>query len=57
MSTDKANKLAISMHYFLPPPFTVESDKNPLTWIDDQSEVHENTSAIYSQYLHALLGS
>ena len=29
MPTDKANKLAISIHYYLPPQFTVESDEQP----------------------------
>ncbi|MBR3672863.1 MAG: glycoside hydrolase family 5 protein [Clostridia bacterium] len=43
MPTDKANKLAISIHYYLPPQFTVESDKNPWTWTDDQGVVHEIT--------------
>ena len=43
MPTDKANKLAISIHYYLPPQFTVESDKEPWTWTDDQGEVHEIT--------------
>ena len=43
MPTDKADKLAISIHYYLPPQFTVESDKNPWTWTDDQGVVHEIT--------------
>mgnify|MGYP002624260009 FL=1 len=43
MPEDKANKLAISIHYYLPPQFTVESDKNPWTWTDDQGVVHEIT--------------
>ena len=43
MPKDKANKLAISIHYYLPPQFTVESDKNPWTWTDDQGVVHEIT--------------
>ena len=43
MPTDKANKLAISIHYYLPPQFTVESDKNPWTWTDEQGVVHEIT--------------
>jgi endoglucanase len=43
MPTDKANKLAISIHYYLPPQFTVESDEEPWTWTDDQGTVHEIT--------------
>jgi endoglucanase len=47
MPTDKANKLAISIHYYLPPQFAVESDKNPWTWTDDQGVVHEITPLKY----------
>ena len=43
MPTDKAKKLAISIHYYLPPQFTVEADDNPWTWTDDQGVVHEIT--------------
>jgi hypothetical protein len=43
MPTDKANKLAISIHYYLPPQFTVEADDKPWTWTDDQGVVHEIT--------------
>ena len=43
MPTDKAKKLAISIHYYLPPQFTVESDEQPWTWTDDQGVVHEIT--------------
>ena len=43
MPKDKANKLAISIHYYLPAQFTVESDKNPWTWTDDQGVEHEIT--------------
>jgi endoglucanase len=43
MPTDKAKKLAISIHYYLPPQFTVESDEKPWTWTDDQGTVHEIT--------------
>ena len=43
MPTDKAKKLAISIHYYLPPQFTVESDEEPWTWTDEQGLVHEIT--------------
>ena len=40
MPTDKANMLAVSIHYYLPSQFCVESDKNPWTWTDDQGQTH-----------------
>ena len=40
---DSANMFAISIHYYLPSQFTVESDKNPWTWTDDNGIVHEIT--------------
>ena len=40
MPTDKENMLAVSIHYYLPSQFCVESDKNPWTWTDDKGEVH-----------------
>ena len=40
MPTDKAKKLAISIHYYLPPQFAVESDTDPWTWNDEQGLVH-----------------
>ena len=43
MPTDSANMLAVSIHYYLPPQFTVESDKNPWTWTDENGVVHEIT--------------
>ena len=35
--------LAVDIHYYLPPQFTVESDKNPWTWTDENGVVHEIT--------------
>ena len=32
---DPSNKLAISVHYYFPPTFTLESDRNPWTFIHD----------------------
>ncbi len=43
MPKDSANMLAISIHYYLPPQFAVESDKEPWTWTDDQGVEHEIT--------------
>lgn len=43
MPTDKAKMLAVSIHYYLPPQFAVESDKNPWTWTDEAGAVHEIT--------------
>ena len=43
LPTDPANMLAVDIHYYLPPQFTVESDKNPWTWTDDEGIVHEIT--------------
>jgi len=37
---DPSNKLAISVHYYYPQTFTLESDRNPWTYIQD-SVVHE----------------
>lgn len=37
---DLANMLAVSIHYYLPARFTVESDKKPWTWTDAEGEVH-----------------
>ena len=43
MPTDKANNLAVSIHYYLPPQFTIESDRNPWTYIDDKGKVQKIT--------------
>ena len=40
LPTDPANMLAVSIHYYLPSQFTVESDKNPWTWTDEDGVVH-----------------
>ena len=37
---DPSNKLAISVHYYFPQTFTLESDRNPWTFIQD-SKVYE----------------
>ena len=43
MPAYKSNKLAISIHYCLPPQFAVEDDDYPWTWNDDQGVIHEIT--------------
>ena len=43
MPTDKANNLAVSIHYYTPEQFTIESDRNPWTYIDDKGLVQKIT--------------
>ena len=38
MPTDPSNKLAVSIHYYIPPQFTVEKDDDPFFWIDENGE-------------------
>ena len=40
MPIDPSNKLAISIHYYLPAQFTVEKDDDPFTWVDDQGNIN-----------------
>ena len=39
MPIDPSNKLAISIHYYIPNKFVVEPDDNPWTWIDGSGNV------------------
>ena len=38
MPIDPSNKLAVSIHYYIPPQFTVEKDDDPFFWIDENGE-------------------
>ena len=40
MPKDPYNKLAISIHYYIPSQYCLELDDNPWTWIDESGEVH-----------------
>ena len=39
MPIDPSNKLAISIHYYIPNKFVIEPDDNPWTWIDGSGNV------------------